>query len=125
LKKTRDLYRLVDAERGLVIADRVERAGGAWDRMKGLLGQKSLAPGEGLWLDPCNCVHTWFMRFAIDLLVLDREGRVLRIRTRMKPWRVSMPMSAGRSVVELAAGSLQSNPLRVGEFVRWERNDAE
>jgi uncharacterized membrane protein (UPF0127 family) len=120
LKKTRDVYRLIDEDRKSVIAERVERAAGPVDRLVGLLGRKSLLTGEGLWIEPCNGVHTWFMRFAIDLLVLDGEGRVLRVVTALPPWRLSMPVKGGRSVVELPAGTLSGCAIGPGDRVAWE-----
>jgi uncharacterized protein len=121
LGKTREIYRLVDVARGAIIAARVERARGWWERMAGLIGRRSLEPDEGLWIDPCNGVHTFGMRFPIDLLVLDAEGRVLRILTRFKPGRVSMPVRGGHSVVELATGVLGRAGVSEGDRVRWER----
>jgi uncharacterized protein len=123
LAKSKEIYRLVDAARGTVVAERVRRARNAWERLVGLVGRKSLEPGEGLWLDPCNGVHTFGMRFSIDLLVLDEDGRVLRIVTRLSPWRVSAPSRGGKSVVELPAFTLGKSALAAGDLVRWERSE--
>jgi uncharacterized protein len=111
----------VDESHQTVIACRVQKAATLRERLFGLIGRKELAAGEGLWLEPCNGVHTIGMRFAIDLLVLDSEGRVLRIVTRLKPWRVSVPVKGAQSVVELAAGVLESTSLRPGDIIRCER----
>jgi uncharacterized membrane protein (UPF0127 family) len=111
----------VDVARGVVIAPRVGRAQGWWQRLKGLIGRRNLEPGEGLWIDPCNGIHTFGMRFPIDLLVLDTGGRVLRILTGVRPGRVSPPVRGGRSVVELAAGTLERTGLSSGDRIRWER----
>src|SRR5215207_4523882 len=62
-------------------------------RMKGLLGRRSLEPGEGLLLQPAGSVHTAFMRFAIDVVFLDRDLRVLRVAASVRPWRAH---NAGR-----------------------------
>jgi len=83
-------------------AVRVRRERSVWGRMRGLLGRPPPAPGAGLWLSPCRQVHTVGMRYPIDVVHLDREGRVLLIET-LVPWRVGRFVWAGHSVVELAA----------------------
>ena len=121
MRKAREIYRLMDAARGTVILSRVERAAGFWERLVGLIGRKSLPSGEGLWIDPCNGIHTFGMRFPLDVLVLDETGRVLRILTKLGPWRVSLPVRGARSAVEMAAGTLTRTDLSVSDLVAWER----
>ena len=82
--------------------------------MRGLLGRRGLEPGEGLLLRPAASVHTFFMRFAIDVVFLDREQRVLKVVERLGPWRTSGCRGA-RAVVELAAGEAARAGFRVGE----------
>jgi uncharacterized protein len=74
-----------------------------WRRMRGLLGRPKPMPAEGIWLKPCNAVHCWFMGYAIDVLFLDAQHRVLKIKRQLKPWRMAACRGAS-SVVELAAG---------------------
>jgi len=57
------------------------------ERTKGLLGRDGLAPGTGLLIRKCNCVHTLFMRFAIDATFLDRDGNVVKVVRNIRPWR--------------------------------------
>ena len=59
-------------------------------RMKGLLGRRGLAVGEGLLLQPASAIHTWFMRFPIDAVFLDAELRVLRVAEGLRPWRFAL-----------------------------------
>lgn len=89
---------------GRLLAGRVIRANTAVSRARGLLGREALPPGEGLWLLPCRQVHTCFMRFAIDVVFLDRAHRVVRICAGLKPWRFSPWVSDAASALELAAG---------------------
>ena len=89
------------------MADRVSRAGTHWSRMVGLLGRESLGDGEGLWIEPCAMIHTFFMRFAIDAVFLDREGKAVRVVEDLRPWRVSPWVLGASSVLELAGGSLK------------------
>ena len=73
-----------------------------------------MAPEEGLWIVPCPMIHTFFMKFAIDVLFLDRELRVVRVLEELRPWRLSPWVFRAHSVLELAAGRLQGT-VRVGD----------
>ena len=57
------------------------------ERAKGLIGRKSLAPGTGMLITKCNCIHTFFMRFPIAATFLDREGKVVKVVRNIPPWR--------------------------------------
>lgn len=81
---------------------RVQVADTAWTRMVGLLGRRSLPADEGLLLAPAWSIHTWAMRFAIDLVFLDRDGMVLRVVEALPPWRL-VSVRGAAAVVELAA----------------------
>lgn len=91
---------------GKTVADPCWLADGFFNRFRGLMGRASLASGEGLLLKPCNSIHTFFMRFAIDVVYLDSEGKVLKIRRNFKPWRADLPVFGAKSVLEVSAGSL-------------------
>ena len=82
----------------------MEPATGFWSRTRGLLGRSGLETGHGLWLKPCNQVHTFFMRFAIDVVFLDKGYTVRRVVREMAPWRVSPWVTGADSALELAAG---------------------
>src|SRR6185437_14177152 len=87
-------------------------------RTRGLLGRQSLGEGEGLWIVPCEAVHTFGMRFAIDLVFLDRRNVVRKVRSSVPPWRLSGCLRA-RSVLELAAGTLQNTPVHPGDTLQF------
>jgi uncharacterized membrane protein (UPF0127 family) len=72
--------------RGTMLAARLEKARTGAARRKGLLGRESLLPGEGLWIAPCESVHTFFMRFPIDLVYLDRKLQVRKVRHCVGAW---------------------------------------
>ena len=82
--------------------------------MRGLLGRSGLESGEGLLLRPASSVHTFFMRFAIDVVFLGRDGEVLKVAKRVPPWRTAAARGA-KAVVELAAGEAGRRGIRVGE----------
>ena len=85
-----------------------------WTRMRGLMGRRELEPGEGLLLRPSGSVHTCFMRFAIDIVFLDRELRVLAVSPAVRPWRLRLQRGA-RAVLELPAGEAERVGIAVGE----------
>jgi uncharacterized membrane protein (UPF0127 family) len=86
-------------------------------RLKGLLGTKELGSDEALHLQPCNSVHTLGMRYAIDVVFLDKNGRILKIVHGLKPHRVAWCWQA-HSVLELAAGQAQARGWQVAEDAR-------
>lgn len=96
------------------LADCAELAERGATRRKGLLGRQGLAPGEGLWIRPCEAVHTFFMRFPIDLVYLDRSLRVRKLRSNVGPWRMSACLSA-HSVLELPAGTILQTQTKPGD----------
>ncbi len=100
---------------GISVAEQVLRADSIFSRMKGLLGRTNLSNEEGLWIVPCNSVHTWFMQFAIDVVYLDRELKILKIHRDMKPWGFDLPQRRARSVLELASG--RASQLREGDYL--------
>jgi uncharacterized membrane protein (UPF0127 family) len=84
--------------------------------MRGLLGRKGLPSGEGILLRPAGSVHTFFMRFPIDVVFLDREQRVVAIAADVPPWRTRGARGA-KAVVELAAGEAFRRGLSEGEML--------
>lgn len=87
-------------------------------RQKGLLGRNSLAPGEGLWIIPCESVHTFFMRFPIDLVYVDRMNRVRKVRHAVGAWRLSACLTA-HSVLELPAGTVLATRTQRGDLLEF------
>ncbi len=106
--------RVLNVTRGTVLATRLEAAHTGATRQKGLLGRDSLLPGEGLWIAPCESVHTFFMRFPIDLVYLDRKHRIRKVRSAVGPWRMSACFSA-YSVLELPAGTIRETQTERGD----------
>jgi uncharacterized membrane protein (UPF0127 family) len=98
------------------IVSRVAVADDSVSRSRGLLGRTALSPEEGLWIVPCPMIHTFFMKFAIDVLFLDRKLRVVRILEGLKPWRLSPWVLRAHSVLELAGGRLQGS-VKVGDYL--------
>jgi uncharacterized membrane protein (UPF0127 family) len=107
--------KLVHAATKQTLIPRLEVAASMWPRMRGLLGRDGLAGDEALWIQRCGSVHTFFMKFPIDLIFLDREMVVTKTFAKVVPFRLIWPGFRADSVVELQAGFLEKNPVRVGD----------
>ena|SRR5437016_3156364 len=108
--------RLLD-DAGEVVVERCLVADRPWSRMRGLLGRASLPAGEGLLLRPAGSVHTFFMRFPIDVVFLDRELEVVGVAAELRAWRMAGRRGA-KAALELAAGEAARRGIRVGERLR-------
>jgi uncharacterized membrane protein (UPF0127 family) len=108
----------VNLTRQTVLADRLEVADHGANRRKGLLGRDGLLAGQGLWIKPCEAVHTFCMRFAIDLVYLDRKNRIRKVRSGVRPWRISSCLTA-HSVIELPSGTVQATQSKPGDQVEF------
>src|SRR5205814_6530592 len=105
---------LVNQRTGEVVVRDVEVADTRSSRRRGLLGRDCLEASSALVISPCFAVHTAFMRFAIDVVFVDGDGRVVRIVRELPPWRMAASWRA-RRVIELAAGELRTRDVRVGD----------
>ena len=102
---------------GTGVCERCTVAVRAPARMRGLLGRSSLPPGEGVYLRPCNSVHTFFLRFPFDVVFLDRDLRVVSVAADVRPWRVRMQRGA-KAAIELAAGEAARRGVTAGAQLR-------
>ncbi|MBA2302720.1 MAG: DUF192 domain-containing protein [Acidobacteria bacterium] len=101
---------------GLPVATNIEAAVSSTDRRRGLLGRDGLAPGQALVIAPTNLVHTFAMRFAIDILFVTRDGRVLKVASAVPPRRIAGAWG-GFAVVEMAAGGAEFSDTRAGDVI--------
>jgi uncharacterized membrane protein (UPF0127 family) len=115
-KRTIDRLVVRNITRQTVLGERIEVANSGATRRKGLLGRDGLGTGTGLWIVPCESVHTFFMRFPIDLVYLDRKNRVRKVRHAVGPWRISACFAA-HSVIELPAGTVRESGTVKGDIV--------
>lgn len=109
---------ILNVTRQTELASNAEVADHGAARNKGLLGRTSLAPGSGLWIVPCESVHTFFMKFPIDLVYIDRNKKVKKVRSNVGPWRLSACLSA-HSIIELPAGVIQSTKTAPGDQLQF------
>ena len=109
-----------DVDNGRVLAVSVTTAATRVARAVGLLARHRFATGEGLWITPCRGVHTYGMRFSIDVVALNRSGVVVDMVTEMRPWRIRLPRRGAVGVLELPAGSVSRCEVRIGHTVALE-----
>lgn len=105
---------LVDTGSDRVIARDVRLAHTHWTRLKGLLGTSSLPEGQGLWIKPCNQIHMFFMKYAIDVLFLDDSLRVVACVESQPVGSISKRYSEASSVVELPVGTIERAAIQAG-----------
>ncbi len=98
-----------------ILIPQLEVAHTFWKRGKGLLGRTELIESQGLWIPRCNSIHTFFMKFPIDCVFLDRHFTVKAIYRDIPPGRLIFPVWGASSVVELAAGASQKINVQVGD----------
>jgi hypothetical protein len=103
---------------GDVLVEQCFVADRPWSRMRGLLGRSSLPAGEGLLLKPTGSVHTFFMRFPIDVVFLDRELSVVGVAAELPPWRTAGRRGA-KATLELAAGEASRRGIEPGDRLRF------
>jgi uncharacterized protein len=101
---------------GSVVCDRCVVADRTLPRMKGLLGKRELLSGEGLLIQPAPSIHTWFMRFPIDVVFLAKNGDVLKVAQNVGPWRMRSCRRAF-AVLELVAGEAELRGITVGDHI--------
>ncbi len=106
--------------RGTILGASVDVADSSAKRRVGLLKHEKLEPGQGLWIVPCESVHTFFMKFPIDLVYVDRRLKVRKVRNAVPAWRMSLCLSA-HSVVELPAGVVEQSGTKVGDDLVFDR----
>lgn len=110
--------RVVNRTRQTEIGARIAVADHGARRRKGLLGRNGLDEGEGLWIVPCEAVHTFGMRFAIDLVYLDRGKRVVKVRHSVGPSRMSASLRA-HSILELRPGTVAATGTKPGDRLEF------
>jgi uncharacterized protein len=120
----------IKLENGPELASRAWATENTFERVQGWLKRKSVEPGEGLLICPCASIHTFGMRFAMDVAFLDRKGRVLKLvpgagpsRLVWGPWRgIFLPFLV--QVLELPAGALAAASVSIGQTLRFEGRPA-
>ena len=111
--------RVRNQTRNTTLAANADVADTSAKRRTGLLKHDRLEPGDGLWIVPCESVHTFFMKFAIDLVYLDRNKKVRKVRHSVPPWRLSACFAA-HSILELPAGTASETRTQAGDQLAFD-----
>lgn len=106
--------------RGSVLVTAGHLADNPIRRIIGLLRHTGLNAGDGLLIQPCNSIHSFFMKFRFDAVFLSRDGEVLHLIEDMAPWRISKMVFRGHSVLELPSGVIAQTATRLGDKLRVE-----
>lgn len=109
------IFKVTNQTTGQCIVECCRKADRLFTRFMGLMGTPSLGRHEALWITPCNSVHSFFMRYSIDVIYMDAKGTVLDIVYAMPPWRVHMPRAGARAALELAAGVAAAAAIKKGD----------
>ncbi len=107
--------KLVNQTKGIEVSQEMWRADRLIPRMVGLLAMSSLAPEQALWIDRCNSIHTFFMRFPIDVVFVSRDLKVRATYENVKPWRLIFPVWNARSTIEMPIGTIRRGQIEVGD----------
>lgn len=110
------------SSRGEIILSHCLYSSSVWFRTKGLLGRKNLGEGEGLWLKPCNGIHTFFMKFPIDAVFLDKENKIVKIFHAFRPWRITPIFWKACSTLEMSEGLAEKYHLNIGDELKFTEN---
>jgi uncharacterized membrane protein (UPF0127 family) len=119
IEESEKTLRVLNRTRGTVLCERLEVAESLAAKSRGLLGRDGLAAGSGMLFEsglvPLMWMHMFFMRFAIDIVFLDKSNRVLRINHRLRPWRISSMVFGARRALELEAGAAARSGTTEGD----------
>ncbi len=111
------LFTVTDETRSTIIGNRIQVADTSLSRMFGLLGRRGVDAGGGLWIKPSSGVHTFFMRFPIDVIGLDKNLRVIKLWNDLIPYRVTSVSLQMRSVIELSSGRIAECGIQLGDVL--------
>jgi uncharacterized membrane protein (UPF0127 family) len=107
-------HRLINQRNGVVVAETVVTAFDSASRRRGLLGRNDLPAGEALIIAPSNAIHTWSMRFPIDVAFITKAGRIVKVRPGVQPRRIAFSVTA-YAVIEFASGTLAARDTAAGD----------
>jgi len=110
---------IFNVTKGVAIAQKGQLATSTWQRMKGLLGRSGLSANEALVLRPCSSIHTFFMRFTIDVLFLNKSMKIVNLIQSIPPNRLGPIAWTGHMAIELPAGKIGQTNTQVGDIIEF------
>jgi hypothetical protein len=111
--------RAANVTRGRELAARVAVADRPWQRLRGLIARPPLAAGEGMLIEPCSGIHTFFMGFAIDVVFLDAAGAVVAALGPVRPWRLTRIYPTATAALELPPGTVAATGTAEGDRIEF------
>ena len=114
MKHAPKLFTFINSNRGATVASGVQIAGASRERRRGLLGRTAFDELGGLWIVPCEAIHTFGMKIAIDSIFLDKTLKVRSLRSGLKPGRIAICLPA-YSVLEVPVGVIAASGTVVGD----------
>ena len=115
-----DIVRARNLSKNTVVAERVEVAETSETRNRGLLGRTGLDAGAGLWIVPCEWVHMFGMKFAIDIVVLNKDDIVVGVQENLRPGWIGKIFWGAHSTLELPVGAVRASGTAKGDRIAWE-----
>ncbi|MFH1622296.1 MAG: DUF192 domain-containing protein [Candidatus Omnitrophota bacterium] len=111
------MTKIVNKTKNIILAEKTEIADTPLKRMKGLLGKNNLNQGEGLIIKPCSSIHTFFMRFSIDVVFLDDYNEVTALTESLPPFRFFGSFLKGKIVLELPQGTIARTKTSINDKI--------
>jgi uncharacterized membrane protein (UPF0127 family) len=111
----------INVTRGVHLTEGGRIADSFLTRLVGLLRDRQLEPGDGLWIMPCNSIHSINMKFIFDAIFLDQNLKVIHLMPEMKPWRISPVVWEARSVLELPSGMISKSGTEMGDQIEMRK----
>lgn len=109
------LYRITKNESAELVIHQLEETTTFFERAKGLLGRKDIRENQGMWIKPGNNIHTFFMKFNIDCLFVNKNMVIEKVYSNMAPYKIAGPVWKSNSVIELKAGMAEKWKLKTGD----------
>lgn len=109
--------KVYNSTRNNLIAEDVKLANSFFTRVLGLIPKRSISESEGLIIDPCSSIHTFFMRFAIDVVFVNQKNKVVALYENVKPYRILPIHFSSSFVLELGAGQISAHNIQKGDLI--------
>lgn len=113
---------IIDSDKKNSLLSNVNKTANAFERMRGLLFRPKLTSMQALWIEPCPSVHTFGMRYSIDVIFLDKNGNVLKVVDDLPPMRMAMCKDA-IATIELLAGDARKLQIQTGMKLNWQQKE--
>lgn len=105
---------------GRLLGAHIRLADTPWSRLRGYLGRPRPRPSEGMLFLPSRGVHTWGMRYPIDVILLNRQWKIVAMHPRLVPWRDTGFTKTARYALELPEGTIEDTGTELGDRLEWD-----